>query len=137
MIDIYSKVEPGKLLHRVVRRADIVGERMDLVPPDQFIQCSALKLQEGKTYRPHAHIWKPGPEKVIAQESWCILSGIVRVTFYDLNDEVLQEEYLYAGDSSFTFEGGHTYQIMDDDTLVYEYKTGPYTGQVNDKRFIG
>jgi hypothetical protein len=25
--------------------------------------------------------------------------------------------------------GGHTYQILEDDTIVYEYKTGPYEGQ--------
>jgi len=35
-----------------------------------------------------------------------------------------------------TFFGGHNYLIMQDDTLVYEFKTGPYTGQQNDKVFI-
>ena len=30
------------------------------------------------------------------------------------------------GDCSMTFEGGHTYTILEDDTVVYEYKTGPY-----------
>ena len=35
-----------------------------------------------------------------------------------------------------TFQGGHTYEILEDDTIVYEYKTGPYKGQENDKVFI-
>ena len=35
-----------------------------------------------------------------------------------------------------TFEGGHTYTILEDETIVYEYKTGPYKGQENDKVFI-
>ena len=40
------------------------------------------------------------------------------------------------GDCSMTFEGGHTYTILEDDTVVYEYKTGPYEGQANDKVFL-
>ena len=35
-----------------------------------------------------------------------------------------------------TFQGGHTYEILEEDTIVYEYKTGPYKGQANDKEFI-
>ena len=34
------------------------------------------------------------------------------------------------------FDGGHTYEILVDDTVVYEYKTGPYMGQAKDKEFI-
>ena len=40
------------------------------------------------------------------------------------------------GDCSMTFEGGHTYTILEDDTVVYEYKTGPYQGQKMDKVFL-
>ena len=37
---------------------------------------------------------------------------------------------------SFTLQGGHNYLILEDDTLVYEFKTGPYEGQEFDKKFI-
>jgi len=43
---------------------------------------------------------------------------------------------LRPGDASFTLYGGHTYEILEDDTIVYEYKTGPYEGQKLDKTFI-
>lgn len=36
----------------------------------------------------------------------------------------------------FTLEGGHNYLINEENTLVYEYKTGPYEGQKMDKTFI-
>ena len=48
----------------------------------------------------------------------------------------LIEEILNQGDASFTLYGGHNYQILEDDTIVYEYKTGPYEGQKLDKTFI-
>ena len=51
-------------------------------------------------------------------------------------EAIIAEPVLEPGDASFTLEGGHTYTILEDDTLVYEYKTGPYEGQELDKVFI-
>ena len=54
----------------------------------------------------------------------------------DIDGTLLVEPILDVGDCSVTLGGGHTYKILEDDTLVYEYKTGPYKGQQNDKEFI-
>ena len=133
---IYSKIE-DKLLHMVYRAEDFIAPRTELVEADQFIQCAYLKLEEGKTFKPHKHIWKsPNYKQVIAQESWVVIKGSVKVFFYDIDGELLETHVLSAGDSSFTLEGGHTYEILEDDTLVYEYKTGPYEGQEKDKVFL-
>ena len=43
---------------------------------------------------------------------------------------------LNVGDCSITLGGGHNYLILEHDTLVYEYKTGPYKGQKLDKVFL-
>lgn len=136
MEKIYSKAQPEKLLHIIVRVADINPGREDIIPVENFIQCSMLNLNEGKTFRPHKHIWKERTRNVIAQESWVVIRGSVKCIFYDLNDEILDECVLLAGDVSFTLEGGHNYLILEDNTLVYEYKTGPYEGQLFDKIFI-
>lgn len=56
---------------------------------------------------------------------------------YDIdNKTILATPILEAGDASFTLYGGHTYEILEENTIVYEYKTGPYEGQELDKRFI-
>ena len=79
MNKIYSKVE-DKLLHIVYRAEDFMDTRTELVEANQFIQCAYLKLDEGKTFRPHQHIWKsPSYDKVIAQESWVVIKGKVKV----------------------------------------------------------
>ena len=54
----------------------------------------------------------------------------------DIDDNIIAEPILKEGDASFTLYGGHTYEILEDNTLVYEYKTGPYEGQKLDKVFI-
>ena len=137
MIEYYSKIEPNKLLHVVVRKEDLKPGRKDIIPEEHFIQCSHLNMEKGKTFRPHKHIFKNRTRDVIAQESWIVIQGKVKCIFYDLDDTILVEPILNHGDASFTLEGGHNYEILEDNTLVYEYKTGPYEGQALDKTFIG
>ena len=136
----YSKVDKNKLLHIVRRYSSIVlqeTQRVELIPSNNFIQCSALKMKSGVTFRPHRHIFKERTyEQQIAQESWVILKGKVKCIFYDIDDTILATPILTQGDISFTLEGGHTYEIIED-AYVYEMKTGPYEGQVFDKTFIG
>ncbi len=136
MIEYYSKVDPSKLLHVVVRKDDLKPGRKDIIPEEHFIQCSHLNMEKGKTFRPHKHIFKNRTRDVIAQESWIVIQGKVKCIFYDLDDTILVEPILESGDASFTLEGGHNYEILEDNTLVYEYKTGPYEGQALDKTFI-
>lgn len=136
MEKIYSKQSPETLLHIIVRKEDMLPGRQDIVSEENFIQCSILNMEEGKTFKPHKHIWKERTRNVIAQESWIVVQGSVKCIFYDLDDTIIAEPILYPGDASFTLQGGHNYLILEDDTLVYEYKTGPYEGQAMDKTFI-
>ena len=136
MEKIYSKVD-GRLLHIINRIYEFQG-RKEVIPEDNFLQCATLRMEKGKTFPPHKHITKDRhyPEQ-IAQESWVVIKGSVKCTFYDLDDTIISNDtILKAGDASFTLYGGHTYEILEEDTLVYEYKTGPYEGQELDKTFI-
>ena len=136
MKKIYSNVIENKLLHIIYRLKDFNG-RQDIIPEENFIQCATLKLENGKMFPPHKHIKKKRSyDQKIAQESWVVIKGKVRCIFYDVDDSVIATPILCAGDASFTLEGGHTYEILEDDTYVYEYKTGPYEGQKNDKVFL-
>lgn len=136
MEKIFSKQQPKKLLHIIVRKDDLKPGRTEVVPENHFIQCALLNMEKDKTFKPHKHIWKSRKHMVIAQESWIVIQGSVRCIFYDLDNQIIAEPILYSGDASFTLEGGHNYTILEDNTLVYEYKTGPYEGQQMDKTFI-
>lgn len=136
MEKIYSKVKPDLLLHIINRLSDIEG-RTDVVDDKEFIQCATLKMENGKTFKPHKHITKTRTyENQIAQESWVVIKGRVKCILYDIDDNIISTPILEAGDASFTLYGGHTYEILEDDTIVYEYKTGPYEGQELDKVFL-
>lgn len=135
MIKIYSEINTEHLLHIIYRLEDFKEGRENIISEDQFIQCSALNLEKGTTFKPHQHKYHAAPNWVIAQESWHILKGEVKFIYYDTNGKLLGEYHLHSGDTSFTLEGGHTYEIIEN-AIILEYKTGPYLGQSSDKTFI-
>ena len=136
MEKIYSKVKPNKLLHVINKLSDIKN-RTNVIEDEHFIQCATLKMYKGQTFPPHKHIIKDRHySNQIAQESWVVIKGKVKCIFYDIDDKIIAEPILEEGDASFTLYGGHTYEILEEDTIVYEYKTGPYEGQELDKTFI-
>lgn len=133
---IYSKVDPKKILH-IIHRVDDFEKRKDLLDSREFLQVASIKENQEKSFAPHHHLWKDTNfQKFIAQESWVVIKGKVKVDFYDTDHSFICAEVLDAGDTSITLMGGHGYTILENDTLVYEYKTGPYFGQDLDKRFI-
>ncbi len=136
MEKIYSKIDSNLLLHIINRLPEIQG-RINVVDGNQFIQCATLRMDSGKTFKPHKHIKKKRThENQIAQESWVVIKGRVKCILYDIDDTIISTPILGPGDASFTLYGGHNYEILEDNTVVYEYKTGPYEGQEFDKVFL-
>ena len=136
MEKILSK-QTGEILHIINRYKNITEPRTDVIPEDNFLQLAVLKMPNKKTFRTHFHI----PKKVnykesIAQESWVVIKGKVKCTFYDIDNAIIAPPILTQGDISVTLKGGHTFEILEEDTIVYEFKTGPYEGQKMDKEFI-
>jgi mannose-6-phosphate isomerase-like protein (cupin superfamily) len=135
MKKIYSKVVEDCLLLTLNRREDISTSRTDLSPAEEYLQCATKTLTKGIKFRPHRHnrlIRKTD----ITQEAWIFLSGRVRAKFYDLDDSIILDTELGAGDCVIVFKAGHGFEVLEDDTVLYEFKTGPYEGVELDKTFI-
>lgn len=132
---IYSKVDPKVLLHILNKKNEIINQRTDISPSNEYLQVACFELSKGKTFRPHKHL-KNIKTTDITQESWVVIKGSIKATYYDLDDKIIEEVVLHEGDITITFRGGHNYLALEDGTLVYEYKTGPYFGQEKDKTFL-
>lgn len=135
MRNLYSKIDPSLLLHIVNKQSDITEQRVDISPNEEFLQVACFKLNEGKTFKPHKHI-ENIRTTTITQESWIVVKGKIKAILYDIDDTILEEVILDAGDCSVTLRGGHNYVSLEDGSIVYEYKTGPYFGIDKDKVFI-
>ena len=132
---IYSKKKENLLLHIINRLDNISDGRRDLIAPDQFLQAAVIKHPKGKAFKRHQHL---SCEKTVraTQESWVVIQGSIKIFLYDINGEYLLEEVLNSGDFLVTLYGGHTYETLEDGTLIYEFKTGPYLGIEKDKKMI-
>lgn len=136
-MNIYSKIDPTTVLHIINRKRDIQPGRVDLVEPEEMLQCAVMRYNSGQTFKPHKHHYKSLEHESLTQESWCVIQGMVQVILYDIDDSILHTDVLEQGDISITIgQAGHNYVIMNDNTIIAEYKSGPYYGQEQDKKFI-
>ena len=125
----------GKVLHCIYRLDDLDGERFDFTSEDKYLQGALMKMDNGKSFRNHKHI-KCERHTDMTQETWVIFRGSVQVDYYDEDAKFMGTEILNDGDCTITFAGGHKYSCIKDNTIVYEFKNGPYFGPDADKVLI-
>jgi hypothetical protein len=135
MKEFYSKKEPLMLLHIVNRKKDITTKRKDLSPSNQYLQVACGKLKKGDKSKAHHHIVY-SKITTITQESVVVINGSIVVTLYDIDNMFLERVVLTAGDSFITYLGGHSYKCVKDNTIIYQFKTGPYFGKTKDRVLI-
>ena len=131
-MNIFSRVDSSILLHIITKATDITNERHNLTPENKFLQIGAMRLNNSKTFKPHKHL-KNLRNTDETHEAWIIIKGKIKAILYDIDDTIIHTEILSSGDCTVTFRGGHTYECLEDDTLAYEFKNGPYYGMEKDK----
>jgi mannose-6-phosphate isomerase-like protein (cupin superfamily) len=131
---IYSDVDPEILIATVITNFGEAG-RHDASTVDEILQLSALSLAKGKVVKSHMH--KPIVRDTIGtQEAWIVISGSIRAEIFDTNQDKISENILMSGDCVVLYRGGHSMQVLEDDTVIYEIKNGPYFGATNDSQPI-
>ena len=131
---IYSDVDPQLLIATVITNFEEAG-RHDASTVDEILQVSALSLAKNKVVKSHLH--KPIVRGTIGtQEAWIVISGKIRAEIFDINKDKISENILMSGDCIVLYRGGHSMQVLEDDTVIYEVKNGPYLGAENDSQPI-
>mgnify|MGYP001319226696 FL=1 len=134
-VNVHSRIDPSVLLFVINRRENISEDRQDLSPGEEHLQCATKQLTKGTTFAPHRHN-ELVRETNITQEAWVFLQGKVAARFWDIDDKLIYETELGAGDAAIVFRGGHSFEVLEDETILYEFKTGPYYGVEKDKSYI-
>lgn len=135
MKKIYSKVEPNKLISSVISLEDIMSYRTDVSPESEFLQVSARNLNNDVFVKAHKHknIIR---ETNITQEAWIVHRGKIKAMIYDIDKNFLEEVTINDGGCIVLYNGGHSLTSMEENTIFYEIKNGPYFGYENDKEDI-
>jgi len=119
----------------IIRKSIKVDGKKFFGSPDDFLQIGYMNLKKGEILKPHIH--KP-QKKLITQnqEVLYIVSGKMKVSFYDKIPKKINEALLSDGDLIVLLSGGHGFEFLEDTELI-EIKQGPYTGKSNDKTIFG
>ncbi len=132
MNKIYSKVEPGRLLHVICDTNEPLENRADLSEPQQWLQVSVMNLPPAKKVGPHIHNARAEAAPTIpgiTQECWIVLRGEIKAGLFDLDRSPLGQHALLPGQILVTFNGGHSLECGSAGARLIECKNGPYLGR--------
>jgi len=133
---IYSMYDPSLLLHSIYYRSDCddspPDSRIDISPREECLQVARTSSSKGTSFAKHRHL-EQARNIMHTQECWIVIQGKIRIECYDIGDSLLLTEELSTGDMLVTFRGGHSYETLENGTVVYEVKQGPYNGIEKDK----
>jgi len=118
----------------IIRKDIEVEEKEFFGSPDDFLQVGYMNLKRGDILKPHIH--KP-QNKIITknQEVLYIVSGKMKVNFYNRVPQKIVDIILTDGDLIVLSAGGHGFEFLED-TKMIEVKQGPYTVRDNDKEIL-
>ena len=68
------------------------------------------------------------------QEVWILLRGKIKFEIFDIDNLLISFGILFSGDSITLFRGGHSLEVLEENTIFYEIKNGPYLGINKDKK---
>lgn len=133
--NLYSRCDPLVLLATVFSPTNQIG-RTDAAGTEEILQVSRICLGKDKVLRNHRHIELTERTTHGTVESWVLIQGKLAVNLYDTDDSLLTEFVMTPGDCMTLYRGGHGFTVLEDQTLIYEFKNGPYLGASLDSKTI-
>ena len=131
---IYSRLKPDVLLVAILNPANHIG-RIDASGPDQILQVSAIRFPQARTIFPHKHK-NTSRNTSGTQEAWVVISGLLQANIFDVDDSLIDTISLGPGMCMTLYNGGHNFEVISSDAVIYEIKNGPYYGAEFDSQPI-
>lgn len=124
----------GNQLLAIIIRSTFTSEGIEFFTPDSFSQqLGYMNRPKGYIVAPHIH--NPVERKVtLTQEVLYIRSGVVKVDFYDNDQNYIESRLLHKGDVILLAAGGHGLEMMENAEII-EVKQGPYCCDQDKKIF--
>ncbi len=99
------------------------------------IQVARMHYSKDKVVKPHLHKYRPRSLDY-TQESVIVIKGKIAFSFYDKDKIFLDKVILNPGDLIVSFSGYHGMEVLEDDSVYFEIKNGPFTGLEGEKEFM-
>lgn len=124
------------LILAIVIRGEDWGQGLNFASLEEdYQQVGFWGYNKGKKLLPHIHLIAPR-EISSTQEVVFVKDGRIKANIYTEKEKFLNSVELGKGDTIILLNGGHGYEILEDNTQVLEVKNGPYVGAEKDRKRI-
>jgi len=134
--NMMNEIQLNNQVRAIFHKKNDWKEGLDFLTPNEtFIQAGTWWYQKGKKLKAHVHI---NNERTISftQETIVILRGKIKINLYNDNNQIFYQEILEDGDTGIILNGGHGYEILEDNTKIVEIKNGPFISVEKDKELL-
>jgi len=122
----------GKIISILYRDEDWIEGLNFITPNEMFIQVGSWWYPKGKKLDSHIHnVFERSATRT--QEMTYVKKGSMKVLLYDEDKNFLEDYILNEGDLAVFVNGGHGYEILEDNTQIIEAKNGPFIDVNTDK----
>jgi len=100
-----------------------------------FVQVGTWHYQKGFKVKAHRHkVFKRIASRT--QEVIMVKQGKMRVEIFNNQDKKIKNILLKKGEVMIYLAGGHAFEILENNTQIFEVKNGPFLGVAKDKKII-
>lgn len=130
-----ENIKHNNLLLAIIIRSDYKKDGIEFFTNDNDSQqLGYMNRPQGYVIAPHRHNLV-AREVHLTQEVLFIKSGVVRVDFYDNQQNYIKSTLLKKGDVILLSDGGHGFKMLENSEII-EVKQGPYCGDEDKIRFL-
>lgn len=123
----------GNLLGLYVSKDSFEDGKKFLTKNESEFQVGVFKLDQGEEIISHIH--KDQNRNIVkTSEAITVISGKLKVNFFDINQKYLRSIEVSSGESIILVSGGHGIEIIEDSKFI-EIKQGPYKEEADKIRF--
>ena len=104
---------------------------------DDRIQVIRMQYNEGQILRKRKGVKHSIPsDDVHTQKTLLVYRGQLLADIYDYDNLLLHTSLLKSGEFLICLQGGHGFKIREDNTVIFEVKTGPFLGDDKDRMWL-
>jgi hypothetical protein len=134
IINLNSKIHTNLNLCKIVVYGKF-NNRTNLTEPSQILQASLIKMTRFQSVPRHEHL---SIERYTTGtgEGWLVLNGSFEAEIFDIDQTSLGKYLLKKFDMILMFNGGHSLYATKKNSVLFEFKNGPFKGSDSDKIYF-
>jgi hypothetical protein len=131
-----EKIIDKNLILAVIARDENWEKGLNFISEENdFVQVGFWGYDKSQKLSAHTHL-NFAREVLKTQEVIFVKQGKMKADIFTEEGILLKSVELFAGDTAIFLNGGHGYEILEDNTKVLEIKNGPYVGPEKDRKRI-